>query len=91
MAVLEEKITMLDKKIMALDNKIDNLQKSIEGLKCFKYRKKKEPSAYAKYIQKFFNHPEVSKLDAKQRMTYLARIWKSRNIPLSSSPQKYQK
>ena len=58
--MLEEKITMLDKKFMALDKKIDNIQKSIEGLKMLQSPKEKEPSAYAKYIQKFFNHPEVS-------------------------------
>ena len=91
MAVLEEKITMLDKKIMALDKKIDHLQKSIEGLKCFKARKKKEPSAYAKYIQKFFNHPEVLKLDGKERMKYLAAnmaIKKQTIIKFSSETSK---
>ena len=81
-------MTLLEQKVLILEQKIDKLQKTIEGLKCYKARKKRTPTKYATFIQKYFNHPDILKLNSNDRMKFLAQLWhktkKKSNEPVPS-------
>ena len=68
-------MALLEQKVLILEQKIDKLQKTIEELNCYKARKKIIPTRYALFIQKFFNHPDVVKLNSNDRLKYLTSLW----------------
>ena len=74
-------MALLEQKVLILEQKIDKLQKSIEELKCYKARKKRTPTRYALFMQKFFNHPDVVNMNSNDIMKYLAGLWQKTKEP----------